>query len=101
MADAADAANANAGDMQDYTGLRALWNKINKDGDSVLNGKEWGSVVTKNLDEFKTFFPGETIKDIGTYFNVADKNEDDKITWREFVAAADIGSLKKLFFRHG
>jgi len=88
---------ANAGDMQDYVGLKAFWNKLNKDEDSVLNGKEWGKVVKKNLDEFKIFFPGETVQEIGKYFNVADKNDDDQITWREFVAAADIGSLKKLF----
>jgi len=88
---------ANAGDLQEYTGLRALWDKLNKDKDTVLNGKEWGKVVTKNLEEFKIFFPGESVAEIGKYFNVADKNDDDQITWREFVAAADMGSLKKLF----
>lgn len=93
----AEAANANANQMQDYVGLRAFWDKLNKDKDSVLNGKEWGKVVNKNLAEFKTFFPGETAQEIGKYFNVADKNDDDQITWREFVAAADMGSLKKLF----
>jgi len=93
----AEAANANAADMQDYVGLKAFWDKLNTDKDNVLSGKEWGKVVNKNLEEFKNFFPGETVQEIGKYFNVADKNDDDQITWREFVAAADIGSLKKLF----
>jgi len=83
--------------MTDYTGLKAFWDKLNKNEDGVIDGKEWGTVVNKYLDDFKEFFPGETLKDIGTYFNKADMNNDDTISWSEFVAASDLGGLKKLY----
>lgn len=80
-----------------YKGLKAFWNKLNKNDDGVIDGKEWGSVVNKYLDDFKQYFPGETVKDIGTYFNKADLDGGDTISWSEFAAASDLGSLKKLY----
>lgn len=83
--------------MDGYKGLKAFWDKLNKNDDGVIDGKEWGSVVNKYLVEFKEHFPGETVKDIGTYFNKADLDGGDTISWSEFVAASDLGGLKKLY----
>jgi len=91
MADAEPAVDAQ------YAGLKAFWDKLNKNADGVIDGKEWGKVVGAHLEEFKSWFPGETARDIGTYFNKADMNDDDKVTWSEFVAASDLAGLKKLF----
>jgi len=46
----------------------------------------------------KKYFGGETIQEIGKNFNKIDLNGDDKLSWVEIVKAADIGSLKKVFF---
>lgn len=91
MADAQPAVDS------EYSGLKAFWDKLNKNADGVIDGKEWGKVVGAHLDEFKSWFPGENAQEIGTYFNKADMNEDDKISWSEFVAASDLAGLKKLF----
>jgi len=83
--------------VPEYSALKKFWKSLNLNDDGVIDGKEWGRVVGARLDEFKNWFPGETPKDIGQYFNKADTDDDHTISWSEFVAAADLGELKKLY----
>ena len=69
-----------------YADLKALWDTLDKDGDSKVSGKEWGSSVYKNQDVMKKYFGGASLKDLGLAFNRIDIDNNDSLTWAEFCA---------------
>jgi len=72
--------------------LKGLWDKLDKDGDGKVTGKEWGSAVSKNQDIMKKYFGGKNIKQVGKMFNKIDKDGSGDLTWDEFVD----GSIRML-----
>lgn len=84
-------------EARNYDALKKFWDSLNLNNDAWIDGKEWGKVVGARLADFQVFFPGETVEEVGKNFNLVDVNDDDKITWLEFVAASDLGELRKLF----
>lgn len=66
--------------------LCELWNTLDKDGDGKVTGKEWGSKVYQNQDIMKKYFGGSTLSEIGRAFNRINANNDDSLTWDEFVS---------------
>jgi len=81
----------------DMTALKALWDTLDKNEDGLLQGKEWGRHVKAQEEQMKLFFGGETLKEIGMQFNRIDADGNDLLDWKEFVAAAQMSDLKKLF----
>merc|ERR1719492_143421 len=81
----------------EYTELRELWDKLNKDENGFVDSKEWGSAIQNNTEIAKKYFGGETLQEIASQFRKIDANSDKKLTWNEVVEAADIGAFKKLF----
>lgn len=82
----------------EYLELHKLFETVDKDENGRVSSSEWGKAVSKNQEMMKKYFGGETIEEIGKNFNKIDLNGDDKLSWVEIVKAADIGSLKKVFF---
>lgn len=80
-----------------YVGLKALWDKLNKDANGFIDSKEWGRMVGTYTDEMQDLFGGTTEKELGMVFPGADSNSDNKLSWSEFVAAADLSEMRKLF----
>lgn len=83
----------------EYTELRELWDKLNKDENGFVDSKEWGSAIQNNTEIAKKYFGGETLQEIASQFRKIDANSDKKLSWVEVVEAADVGSLKKLFMK--
>ena len=84
------AANALKAAMETDEGaadLKALFSTLDKDGDSKVSSKEWGSAVYKNQDIMKKYFGGSTLVEIGKAFNRIDEDKSDSLTWDEFVTA--------------
>lgn len=66
--------------------FKALFDTLDKDDSGKISGKEWGSAVYSNQDVMKKYFGGSTLKEIGTAFNRIDTDDNDQLTWDEFVA---------------
>ena len=66
--------------------MRALWDKLDKNADGKITGKEWGSKVYAEQDLMSKYFGGTTLKEIGEAFNRIDSNGDDNLTWDEFLS---------------
>lgn len=81
----------------DMVALKALWDTLDKNADGLLQGKEWGRHVKEQEEQMKLFFGGETLKEIGMQFNRIDEDGNDLLSWDEFVGAAQMSDLKKLF----
>ena len=52
--------------------LRELFDRIDKDGDGTVTGKEWGKAVSANMDVMKKYFGGKNKKAIGKAFKRID-----------------------------
>jgi Ca2+-binding EF-hand superfamily protein len=72
--------------------MRAFWDKLDKDGDQKISGKEWGSKVFAEQELMSKYFGGTSLKEIGEGFNRIDSNGDDALTWDEF--RSEIASYK-------
>jgi len=68
--------------------LRELFDRIDKDGDGTVTGKEWGKAVSANMDVMKKYFGGKNKKAIGKAFKRIDADGSGGLTWDEFVAAS-------------
>ena len=66
--------------------FRDLWDKLDKNGDGKVTGKEWGSKVYAEQELMSKYFGGSSLKEIGEGFNRIDSNGDDNLTWDEFVS---------------
>jgi len=90
--------------VPEFTELKELWDKLNKNADGVVSSKEWGQLINNNVELVKKCFGDfKDMKEIGQYFNVIDENEDKMLTWKEVVAARtklqDLSSLQKLYMQ--
>merc|ERR1719437_185345 len=56
--------------------MRALWDKLDKNADGKITGKE---LMSK-------YFGGTTLSEIGQAFNRIDSSGDDNLTWDEFLS---------------
>ncbi len=65
--------------------LKALFDTLDKDGNGKVSGKEWGSAVYKNQDIMKKYFGGSTLKEIGQTFNRINVDDNEYLTWEEFI----------------
>jgi Ca2+-binding EF-hand superfamily protein len=72
--------------------LEEMFSLADKDGSGSLSYKEFA-------DAFKTLSYGLTENDIQTLIALADDNDDQKITWQEFIPIA-IDSIKTFFARN-
>ena len=76
-----------------YAELKALFAKLDKDGDGTVNSKEWGSAVSKNKELLSKFFGGASAKEIGQAFKRLDTDGSGDLSWDEFEAGAERLSL--------
>jgi creatine kinase len=67
--------------------LKALFDKLDKDGDGKVTSKEWGRSVAGDKDVMAKFFGGSTLKEIGSAFRRLDTDNNGALTWDEFEAA--------------
>ncbi|KOO22056.1 calmodulin [Chrysochromulina tobinii] len=65
--------------------LKALWDRLDKNGDGKVSGKEWGSAVHKNQQVMAKYFGGKDLKGIGKMFSKIDADGSGDLTWDEFV----------------
>ncbi len=72
--------------------LEEMFSLADKDGSGSLSYQEFA-------DAFKTLSYGLTENDIQTLIALADDNDDQKITWQEFIPIA-IDSIKTFFARN-
>jgi Ca2+-binding EF-hand superfamily protein len=68
--------------------LRALFDRLDKDGDGTVSSKEWGSVVAKNKELLQKYFGGKNLKAVAKAFNRIDVDGSGDLTWEEFCAAS-------------
>lgn len=66
--------------------LKGLWDRLDKDGDGKVTGKEWGSKVYSEKDIMSKYFGGSDMASIGKGFNRIDADGNDLLTWDEFVS---------------
>mmetsp|Transcript_33037 Transcript_33037/g.65706 ORF Transcript_33037/g.65706 Transcript_33037/m.65706 type:complete len:168 (-) Transcript_33037:315-818(-) len=77
--------------------LKAVFEKLDKDGDGKVTSKEWGKAVGKNRKALKKFFGGATVKEIGQQFSRIDADGSGDLTWDEFVSGVvSLGAALKL-----
>merc|ERR1712025_811631 len=69
--------------------LKDLWDKLDKDKNGKVTGKERGSKVYANKDAMARFFGGSDMASIGKAFNRIDHDGNDSLTWEEFIAQND------------
>ena len=72
--------------------VQDLWDRLDKDGDGRVTGKEWGSKVYAEQEMMSKYFGGTTLSEIGEGFNRIDTSGDDNLTWEEF--RAEVASYK-------
>ena len=65
--------------------LKELFDRLDKDGDGKVTGKEWGSAVSKNKEVMAKYFGGKDLKAIGKAFKRIDADGSGDLTWEEFV----------------
>jgi len=69
--------------------LKALFDKLDKDGDGKVTSKEWGRSVAGDKDVMAKFFGGSSLKEIGSAFRKIDTDKSGALSWDEFVAALE------------
>merc|ERR1712096_137839 len=67
--------------------LKKLFDTLDKDGDSGVDGKEWGIAVSHNWDTLSKYFGGETKAEVGRKFATMDTDGNKKLSWEEVQAA--------------
>jgi len=65
--------------------LKALWDRLDKNGDGKVSGKEWGSAVHEDQQVMAKYFGGKDLKVIGKMFSKIDADGSGDLTWDEFV----------------
>lgn len=65
--------------------FKALWARLDTDGDGKVTGKEWGSSVKREHEVMSKYFGGKNLKEVGKMFNKIDIDGSGDLTWDEFV----------------
>ena len=65
--------------------LKALWDRLDKNGDGKVSGKEWGSAAHMDQQVMAKYFGGKDLKGIGKMFSKIDADGSGDLTWDEFV----------------
>jgi Ca2+-binding EF-hand superfamily protein len=70
--------------------LKALFDRLDKDSDGRVTGKEWGLQLVQEKEIMGKYFGGSTLKQIGTAFKRLDTNKDGSLSWDEFESVLEI-----------
>lgn len=78
---------ATAGDNADLADLSTLFKSLDTDKNGTVSKAEWAAEVFKSKDMLQKYFGGASLMQIKRAFVRIDTNDDEKLTWEEFVAA--------------
>lgn len=72
--------------------LRALFETLDKNADGKVSKKEWSSGVAANAELLAQYFGGSNVGQVGRAFSRIDANNDNSLSWDEFVNASALMS---------
>ena len=72
------------------TELRALFDKLDKNGNGTVDKKEWGRALSANREAMAKFFGGETMAEIGKQFKRIDVDKSGDLSWEEVMSAVKV-----------